>query len=930
LGRGFFLVLIFSLLASINTPSIAVTYTPATQLTFTSLTPSTITTSTAPYDATLSAVGSNFTNVNQVTFTWSGAANGSKTWNRGDSDWNTKVTINSDTSMTLRPRVVEPNPTWSGTATWTVTLRDTTGATASQSFRVTYTPSESTIDARIESYSPNRLVEVQVGNSVTLSVTFRNTGNTAWTFWAKAVITSNGSTVAEYGPTSASLQPNQSTTLSWTHTVTKAGDFWLQFAVWKDSQTPLDIKPSPSERLIRGITVPGCSLTCTATVPATGQVNTPVFFSAEARASNCTGTPTYSWNFGDGGTSIQQNPSHTYSAPGTYNWSMNASLSGAACTKDGSIIISSGENSSIWGIVFSKPTGLPISGAEVKVGSYTAISDANGEYRISNIAAGNYDARVAKSGYATIVENVSIPPGSSVQKNFFLQPSSTSGVRVLNVASKYPGRVYYLDEVDHYVTYTVNVDWGGHPPGKVRFITPKGSYDVATTSTTASKTFNMGTDFGPCGKLRVQAISSDGAVSPEQEADFVVMPFTRTGLPPEYSRYLRAIERGDGFFYNSSSKFTFKIFDELIDAGAIPENFPLFGKNPISLRLLPDLDIEVTSHGRATYDLTVGNKIVQGKMAGIDYELGANVYFEGNPAGGTCVWDWRGSAGIYGSFTKSLTFPFFAGPVPMYFSVDLGLDSANGNLLVEDLAPFRARGEIRLNPLVKGSVGIGADEIVDVEGWVKGEADYNLLFVPFSDADQRLSLSLSVGVGACALIWCPERQLWRWTFANFGGDSSTDQGLSALAQRKTLIFKLQSRDYLKSPTYAKFDGGKAVQDAALKNQMIVSTTAVAPIQSTVFPRSQPHLSSAGDHLYLAWLYDNPQRNSVNRTMVIFSSWDGSQWKQPQPIHDDGTADFHPQLLTFANGSAWAAWEDVKTKLPESTTLDEMVANLVHL
>ena len=41
--------------------------------------------------------------------------------------------------MTLRPRVVETNPTWSGTATWTVTLRDTTGATASRSFTVTYT-----------------------------------------------------------------------------------------------------------------------------------------------------------------------------------------------------------------------------------------------------------------------------------------------------------------------------------------------------------------------------------------------------------------------------------------------------------------------------------------------------------------------------------------------------------------------------------------------------------------------------------------------------------------------------------------------------------------------------------------------------------------------------------------------------------------------
>jgi len=109
-------------------------------LTFTSLTPSTITTSAAPYDATLSAIGTNFNNVNRVTFSWTGAASGSTVWDRGGSDWNSKVTVNSDTSMTLRPRVVETYPTWSGTVAWTVTLRDTTGATASRSFAVTYNP----------------------------------------------------------------------------------------------------------------------------------------------------------------------------------------------------------------------------------------------------------------------------------------------------------------------------------------------------------------------------------------------------------------------------------------------------------------------------------------------------------------------------------------------------------------------------------------------------------------------------------------------------------------------------------------------------------------------------------------------------------------------------------------------------------------------
>jgi len=113
--------------------------TSTTVLSFTNLTPSTITTSIAGYQATLSASGTNFNNVNQVTFVWIGPTNGNKAWFRGDSNWNSKVTINSDSSMTLRP-VVTNSSDPAGTWTWYVTLTDTTGATASRSFTVTYTP----------------------------------------------------------------------------------------------------------------------------------------------------------------------------------------------------------------------------------------------------------------------------------------------------------------------------------------------------------------------------------------------------------------------------------------------------------------------------------------------------------------------------------------------------------------------------------------------------------------------------------------------------------------------------------------------------------------------------------------------------------------------------------------------------------------------
>ena len=86
--------------------------------------------------------------------------------------------------------------------------------------------------------------------------------------------------------------------------------------------------------------VTACTITCTATAPASGQAGSPLNFSATAAPSNCTGNVSYLWEFGDGGTSSSQNPSHAYASAGTYNWSMTASVQGVNCSKSGNIAIS--------------------------------------------------------------------------------------------------------------------------------------------------------------------------------------------------------------------------------------------------------------------------------------------------------------------------------------------------------------------------------------------------------------------------------------------------------------------------------------------------------------------------------------------------------------------------------------------------------------
>lgn len=97
--------------------------------------------------------------------------------------------------------------------------------------------------------------------------------------------------------------------------------------------------------------------------------------------------------------------------------------------------------------------------------------------------------------------------------------------------------------------------------------------------------------------------------------------------------------------------------------------------------------------------------------------------------------------------------------------------------------------------------------------------------------------------------------------------------------------------------------------------------------SPAFPFSDPNCSSSGTNCYLVFLEDNTNRTSLNRTMAMFSKYDGTMWALPVALGDDGTADFHPRILTFADGSAVAAWENEGTVQPTNAAVSDMVSNL---
>jgi PKD repeat protein len=85
-----------------------------------------------------------------------------------------------------------------------------------------------------------------------------------------------------------------------------------------------------------------CRLSCSATVPTKTSPNVPVAFASSVTfdPGGCA-TPAFDWDFGDGSShSTSQNPSHTYSAQGSFTWKLTVSGNGVApCTRTGSIAV---------------------------------------------------------------------------------------------------------------------------------------------------------------------------------------------------------------------------------------------------------------------------------------------------------------------------------------------------------------------------------------------------------------------------------------------------------------------------------------------------------------------------------------------------------------------------------------------------------------
>lgn len=86
----------------------------------------------------------------------------------------------------------------------------------------------------------------------------------------------------------------------------------------------------------------GCSVTCTASAPSSGQTGASLSFSGSATATACAGSLSYDWDFGDGlAHGSTASATHTYASTGAYTWTFTAIAGTTSCSKSGLVNVTS-------------------------------------------------------------------------------------------------------------------------------------------------------------------------------------------------------------------------------------------------------------------------------------------------------------------------------------------------------------------------------------------------------------------------------------------------------------------------------------------------------------------------------------------------------------------------------------------------------------
>lgn len=263
----------------------------------------------------------------------------------------------------------------------------------------------------------------------------------------------------------------------------------------------------------------------------------------------------------------------------------------------------------------------------------------------------------------------------------------------------------------------------------------------------------------------------------------------------------------------------------------------------------------------------------------------------------------EGGICVIGSSTVSAAYPIPSFPLTYLKLVVTGSFSVGLNLRVIDnkLSPY---GELEF--VFDPRIGVEVDALIaNAYAGISGKINGNLKFPsePFENTFEA-NLTASVFFEYNTLVWGDK---FEWEFREWQLYPKKPNQSTALSISKNDMEFIEPLPQISAYTLSN-------EPNVFKNNMQIYCL--------------PQIINLGnDKMMMTYIDDSPNRSAENRTILMYSIYENNQWSVPQPVFDNGTADFEPSICPDGNGGAHIIWQDATRLFDNTVTLEEMSSNI---
>ncbi len=271
--------------------------------------------------------------------------------------------------------------------------------------------------------------------------------------------------------------------------------------------------------------------------------------------------------------------------------------------------------------------------------------------------------------------------------------------------------------------------------------------------------------------------------------------------------------------------------------------------------------------------------------------------------------DWEGS----------IVWPFMTpfGPVYIKLAGGVGVEGEGVPALeILDSGAYSLQikeGKIDIIPEISIEGGYGIDKVATLGA--KGTAEVDFQIYPASRAEFQGAASIHAYV---AFVFdeeykflTTEKELWDLTE---DGTASSEQNLNAVGVSGSL--EIADRSYAENTS--SWNGGYRASSQFLSSG--TEGTGVSEVQDTgmilqtsVMPNTLPMIRQIGEETVMIFQSDDSQRDSLNRSVLMYSVYNDGIWSEPMPVWDTGTNDMYVDIQIIGD-QLCVVWQKINDKI----------------